>query len=165
MNDLKFIYSGSFDPVTIGHADIIKRASALCGNLTVAVLSNTTKQPMFSVEDRIEMLTEVCAGMKNIEIMSFDGLYKELIKETHADVIVRGVRNLDDFEYGMQSCAYFNNFIPGCETILIPSRPEYLYVSSTLVREHLLLGGSVEGLVPDCIRDIVENSNFEMEGK
>jgi len=165
MNDLKFIYSGSFDPVTIGHADIINRASALCGTLVVAVLCNSLKQPMFSVEDRIKMLNEVCEELKNVEIMSYDGLYADLIKDTKASVIVRGVRNLDDFEYGMQSCAYFNDRIPGCETILMPSRPEYLYISSTLVREHLKLGGTAEDLVPEKIRNIVENSNSEMRGK
>jgi pantetheine-phosphate adenylyltransferase len=151
MPDKIFLYAGSFDPVTIGHADIIERASRMCSKLYVAVLTNTSKKPLFDLDERVSLLKDIYAGSENIEIMAFDGLMKDLIPKIKADVIVRGIRNYSDFEYGMQSYAYFEKYAPGCETILFPSKPELDYISSSLVREHLRLGGSAEGLVPGIV--------------
>jgi pantetheine-phosphate adenylyltransferase len=164
MKDLIYIYSGSFDPVTVGHADIIDRASALCGELVVAVLQNTSKTPMFALETRLDMLRAVCAEKKNVRVTSYGGLLKDLIPEVRANGIIRGVRGLGDFEYGMQSCSYFHAWHPACETIMIPSRPELLHISSTLAREHILLGDHARALVPDCVAAIIEKARSGRKG-
>jgi pantetheine-phosphate adenylyltransferase len=159
-----YLYCGSFDPVTLGHEDVIRRAAKQCGRLVVAVLHNTAKKPFFPVDARVGLLREVCKGLPNVEVVSFDGLMKDLVVREGADAIVRGVRNVADFEYGMASFPYFDDAAPGCETLLFPSRPALVHISSSLVREHLRLGGTVDGLVPDAVSRRIVELHQEMKG-
>ena len=145
------IVPGSFDPVTNGHLDIIERASKLFGSVTVAVVVNSSKNPMFSIDERVEMLKEVCSSMSNVTIGSFEGLLVEYAVQREAFVIVKGLRAVSDFEYELQM-ALMNRFqCPAVETLFMMTGAEYSYLSSSVVKEIARLGGSVEGLVPESV--------------
>jgi pantetheine-phosphate adenylyltransferase len=146
------IVPGSFDPVTNGHLDIIERASHLFANVGVAVAKNSAKTSLFSVEERIEMLQEVCAHLPNVSIGSFDGLLVEYAAQRGAGAIVRGLRAVSDFEYELQMALMNRRLYPGVETVFMMTGAEYSYLSSSIVKEIARLGGSVEGLVPDSVR-------------
>lgn len=146
------IVPGSFDPVTNGHLDIIERAAALFGSVTVAVVINSSKQPMFSVDERMEMLKEVCGHLKNVTVGSFDGLLVEYAHKRSATVIVKGLRAVSDFEYELQMALMNRHQCPTVETVFMMTASEYSYLSSSIVKEIARLGGSVEGLVPDSVR-------------
>jgi pantetheine-phosphate adenylyltransferase len=146
------IVPGSFDPVTNGHLDIIERASRTFGNVIVAVVINRAKTPMFSVQERVEMLREVCAHLPNISVDSFDGLLVDYARTHGAGIIVRGLRAVSDFEYELQMALTNRRLLPDVETVFMMTGAEYSYLSSNIVREIALLGGSVEGLVPDSVK-------------
>ena len=143
---------GSFDPVTNGHLDIIERASRTFGNVIVAVVINRAKTPMFTVQERVEMLREVCAHLPNISVDSFDGLLVDYARTHGAGIIVRGLRAVSDFEYELQMALTNRRLLPDVETVFMMTGAEYSYLSSNIVREIALLGGSVEGLVPDSVK-------------
>jgi pantetheine-phosphate adenylyltransferase len=147
------IVPGSFDPVTNGHIDIIERASHLFANVSVAVAKNSAKTALFTVEERIEMLQEVCAHLPNVSIGSFDGLLVEYAAQRGAGAIVRGLRAVSDFEYELQMALMNRRLYPGVETVFMMTGAEYSYLSSSIVKEIARLGGSVEGLVPDRVRE------------
>lgn len=146
------IVPGSFDPVTNGHLDIIERASRTFGNVIVAVVINRAKTPMFTVQERVEMLREVCAHLPNISVDSFDGLLVDYARTHGAGIIVRGLRAVSDFEYELQMALTNRRLLPDVETVFMMTGAEYSYLSSNIVREIALLGGSVEGLVPDSVK-------------
>lgn len=139
---------GSFDPPTNGHADVIDRAIALFDTVVVAVIDNPAKKTMFTPEERSALLREVHGA--EIEVTSFDGLLVDHAREVGADVVVKGLRTVDDYEYETQM-AQMNRHMTGMETLFIPTRPEYRFISSSLVKEIARLGGSVGGLVPDVV--------------
>lgn len=143
---------GSFDPVTNGHLDIIERAASLFDAVTVAVAINLAKQPLFSIDERIAMLEEACAHIPNITIGSFDGLLVNYARERGARVIVKGLRAVSDFEYELQMALTNRRLSPDIETIFMMTGAEYSYLSSSIVKEIARLGGSVEGLVPNSVR-------------
>jgi pantetheine-phosphate adenylyltransferase len=145
------IYPGSFDPVTYGHLDIIKRSANLFDELLVGVLNNTAKSPLFSVEERVNMLTEATYDIKNIKIVAFSGLLVEFVKETKASVVVRGVRAITDFEYELQLAQTNHVLYPSVDTMFLTAKLEYSYLSSTIVREVARFGGDISKFVPDQV--------------
>ncbi len=146
------IVPGSFDPVTNGHLDIIERASRTFDHVTVAVVVNRAKSPMFTIQERVEMLREVCAHLSNVDVDSFDGLLVDYARSHGAGIIVRGLRAVSDFEYELQMALTNRRLLPDIETVFMMTGAEYSYLSSNIVREIALLGGSVEGLVPDSVK-------------
>ena len=142
---------GTFDPVTNGHLDIIGRASETFETVVVGALENPSKQPMFSLEERVAMLKEACSGMPNVTVVSFRGLLVDLAR-THDDaVIVKGLRAISDYEYEIQM-AQMNHRLAGVETLFMSTSPRWSFLSSSLVKEVARLGGDVSGLVPDHVR-------------
>jgi len=142
---------GSFDPATNGHIDIIKRSGELFDKVIVAVLNNPSKQPLFSVEERVELLKKTCCSMENVEIDSFSGLLIEYAKSRNASVIVKGLRAVSDFEYELQMALMNKKLNPGIETVFMMTSSKYSYLSSSLVKEVAKLGGCIKGLVPETI--------------
>ena len=145
------IVPGSFDPVTNGHLDIIERASGLFDSVIVAVAVNSGKQPMFSLEERGEMLREVTAHLPNIVVDSFTGLLVGYARDKGARVIVKGLRAVSDFEYELQMALMNRHQQPEIETVFMMTGAEHSYLSSSIVKEIARLGGSVEGLVPKSV--------------
>jgi len=141
---------GSFDPVTNGHIDVFSRAAALFDSVTVGVLINKTKSSLFSVEERIEMLQEVCAPYPNILVDSFHGLLVDYCRDQGISVVVKGLRAVTDFDYELQM-AQMNHRLSGVETLFLSTNPVYGYLSSSLVKEIATYGGDVAGLVPDPV--------------
>lgn len=145
------VYPGSFDPVTNGHLDIIERASKLFDKLIVAVLINSNKTPLFSVEKRLEFLEESCKNFKNVEVASFDGLLIEFVKKKNADTIIKGLRAVSDFEYEFQMALMNRKLNPEIETVFMMTSNKYSYLSSSLVKEVAKFGGCVRGLIPEVV--------------
>ncbi len=149
----KGIYPGSFDPVTLGHLDIIKRASKLADELVVGVLINSSKKSLFTIGERVELLKRVTKDMPNVTIKSFDGLLVDFAKEERADVLVRGLRAVTDFEYEIQLAHTNHKMLPEVDTVFFTTSVEYSFVSSSLVREIASYGGDISAFVPECIKD------------
>jgi len=147
------ICPGSFDPATNGHIDIITRAGLLFDKVIVAVLNNPNKKPLFSVEERVELLRKTCGSIKNIEIDSFSGLLTEYAKSKNANAIVKGLRAVSDFEYELQMALMNKKLSPEIETIFVMTSSKYSYLSSSLVKEVASLGGCIRGLVPEIIEE------------
>ena len=147
------IYPGSFDPITNGHLDIISRGSSLADRLVVAVLRNEQKRPLFSVAERLEMLTEVLAPYPNVEVEAFEGLLVEYAAARDANVILRGIRAISDYEYELQMAHMNRRLRPSIETVFLMASEQYAFVSSRLMKEVFVLGGSISGLVPPSVED------------
>ena len=145
------IYPGSFDPITSGHLDVIERGARLFGRLIVSILRNESKSPLFSVEERMEMLAEVTAPWKNIELDSFDGLLADYALRRGARVILRGIRALSDYEYELQMALMNRRLQPGVETVFLLAGEQFSFISSRLVKEVIGLGGNIAGLVPPVV--------------
>lgn len=150
------IYPGSFDPVTYGHIDIIKRAASMFDELTVSVLDNIGKSSLFSVEERVKMLQEVTADLPNVKIDSFGGLLVDYAKSLDVHVAIRGLRAVTDFEYELQ-IAQTNKMLSegGLDTVFLTTSLEYSYVSSSVVKEIAAFGGDISKCVPDVVADAV----------
>ncbi|MEG2353289.1 MAG: pantetheine-phosphate adenylyltransferase [Clostridium sp.] len=156
-NDVrKAIYPGSFDPVTKGHADIIKRAAQSFDELTVAVLINPEKKYTFSIEERIELIKDVTCNLKNITVVNFQGLLVDFMRENNINTIVKGLRNSIDFEYELQMFNINKILGDNVETLFMMSSAENSHISSTVVREVCKLGGDIKGLVPNEIEDKIK---------
>jgi pantetheine-phosphate adenylyltransferase len=148
----KAVCPGSFDPVTNGHLDVIARAAKAFDRLVVAVSShpsNPAKMPLFTLEERIELIKEVTAHLEGIDVISFKGLLSELCRDVGADCVVKGIRAVSDFDYEMQM-AQMNRRM-GVETVFLPTSPEFSYLSSSLMKEVVTLGGDINGLVPPVV--------------
>ncbi|GGJ21513.1 pantetheine-phosphate adenylyltransferase [Paenibacillus hunanensis] len=145
------VYPGSFDPVTMGHLDIIHRAARQFDTLVVSVLNNMSKKPLFSVEERVEQLKQVTADLPNVEIDSFRDLLANYIREREAHVIVRGIRSVTDFEYELQMASINRELNPDAETIFMMTNPRYSYLSSSMVKEIARFDGPVSDFVPPLI--------------
>jgi pantetheine-phosphate adenylyltransferase len=143
---------GSFDPVTNGHLDVIERAAGLFDQVVVAVLVNLAKHSMFSVEDRIAMLTEVTSQLPNVTVEAFQGLLVDFCRDRDIPAVVKGLRAVTDFDYELQM-AQMNRRLSGLETMFVAANPDYSYLSSSLVREVAVHGGDVSGLVPETVLD------------
>ena len=145
------VFPGSFDPVTTGHVDLIRRASRMFDRLVVGVLVNSAKQPLFSKEERVAMLREITADQDNIEVSSFEGLLVDFVKEQHADAIVRGLRTPGDFEYELPLAQANHKLSVQADTIFLASAPEYSYISSSAVRALLRYQADISGYVPETV--------------
>jgi pantetheine-phosphate adenylyltransferase len=143
------VYPGMFDPITNGHLDLIQRSLRIFDELIVAVVANPSKQsPLFTVKERIELIEEVTAGFSNLRVTSFDGLLIDLVARERADVIVRGLRMVSDFEYEFQMALMNRKLRDSVETVFMMPHERYTYISSRLIKEVVTLGASVTGLVP-----------------
>jgi len=147
------VYPGTFDPVTYGHIDMIRRAGAIFDRVIIGVLKNYTKNPLFDLNERMEMLHEVTRGLSNITISTFDGLVVDFCKKEGADVIVRGIRSFSDFEYELTMAHTNRQLKSEADTVFLATSPEYSYVSSSSVRELIAFDGDISAFVPDAIRD------------
>jgi pantetheine-phosphate adenylyltransferase len=145
------VYPGSFDPLTNGHLDVIRRSAAVFDRLTVAVVVNPQKrEPLFNLEERKAMIGECAAPLGNIEVMDFRGLLADFVKEIGADVIIKGLRVVSDFESEL-STALMNRSLSGVDTMFLMSDAKYSFVSSSLIKEVFFLGGDVSGYVPEPV--------------
>jgi pantetheine-phosphate adenylyltransferase len=150
------VYPGSFDPVTNGHLDIIHRASKVFGKLVVAVSNNSTKNPLFSLEERMELLVAVTKDLPNVEIDGFRDLLINYMNKRNARIIVRGLRAVSDFEYELQMALTNNKLCEDIETLFIPSATKYSYLSSSIVKEVARFDGPVGDLVPDEVEQALK---------
>jgi pantetheine-phosphate adenylyltransferase len=146
------IYPGSFDPPTNGHLDLIARGSKIFDRLIVAILCNPEKNPLFSVNERREMLEELTAGFENVEIGTFDGLTVDYAMRMGAKAILRGIRAISDYEYELQMALMNRKLQPELETVFMMPAEQYSYISSRLVREVAKLGGSIQSLAPELVQ-------------
>jgi len=142
---------GSFDPLTMGHVDIIERAARLFDRVVVSVLINREKQPLFSLDERVEIIREVFAGQANVEVDTFEGLLVDYAQQKNASVIIRGLRAVSDFEYEFQMALMNRHLSPQIETAFMMPAEQYTYISSRLIKEVFALGGQVAGLVPPLV--------------
>ena len=147
------ICPGSFDPVTYGHLDIIRRASQMFDRVVVVVMTNASKAPLFSKEERLELLRRATLGLSNVEVDSYGGLLAEYARTRGATVIVKGLRAMSDFEYEFQMALTNRKLYPGAETVFLTTTAEHMYLSSSLVKQVAALGGDIDGFVPDCIKE------------
>jgi pantetheine-phosphate adenylyltransferase len=141
------IYPGTFDPITNGHTDIVKRAAKLFEHVIVAIAANPSKVPAFSLKTRIDLATRVLAELNNVSIRGFESLLAQFAKQCEAQVIIRGLRAVSDFEYEFQMAGMNRTLIPDVETLFLTPASEYTYISSSLVREIAVLGGPVDDFV------------------
>lgn len=150
------IYPGSFDPVTYGHLDVIKRASQIFDELTVSVLNNKLKTPLFSVEERVKILKEAVKDMPNVKVESFSGLLVDYASSRNIHVVIRGLRAITDFEYELQNAQTNAKLSNGAlDTIFLTTSLEYAYLSSSSVKEIASFGGDISMCVPDFVADLV----------
>lgn len=159
----KAIYPGSFDPVTYGHIDVIKRAAKMFDVLTVSVLDNKSKQPLFSVDERVKMLKEALKDVENVQVESFSGLLVDYCKSKDVHVVIRGLRAITDFEYELQN-AQTNKLISDgdVDTVFLTTSLEYAYLSSSAVKEIAYFGGDVTPCVPDFVgKAVYEKYNIK----
>lgn len=147
------IYPGSFDPVTYGHLDIIRRSAQLVDELIVGVLKNNAKTPLFSVEERVKMLNEVTRDMTNVKVVPFEGLLVEFAKEMDACMVIRGLRAITDFEYELQMAQTNHKLESSVETVFLTTSLEYSYLSSTIVKEVASYDGDISQFVPDVVQE------------
>lgn len=152
---LRAIYPGSFDPVTNGHIDIIRRAAAISDELIVGVLQNKAKSPLFSVEERVIILREVTKNLKNVKIIPFEGLLIDFAAQMDAKVIVRGLRAITDFEYELQMSQTNRKLNADIETLFLTTSLEYSFLSSTTVKEVASFGGDISQFVPEFVAEKV----------
>ncbi len=151
------VYPGSFDPITCGHLDIIKRSCKLFDKVIVAVLDNSQKTPLFSVSDSIELIKKCTKDIPNCEVESFGGLLVDFAKQSGAHTIVRGLRAISDFEYEFQMAMLNKKLAPDVETVFMVTNLNCLYISSSVVKEICRYGGNAEGLIPEeIIKDITD---------
>lgn len=149
------VYPGSFDPCTNGHLDIIDRTAKLFDRVVVAVLTNSSKNPLFTVDERIELLQKVTKDYPNVEICSFSGLLVDFLREIDANVVIKGIRAVSDFEYEFQMALTNKALYPEMETLFLHTNKEYMFLSSSIVKEIATYGGSLDGLVPEEIIPII----------
>lgn len=150
------VYPGSFDPVTFGHLDVIKRASSSFEHVVVGVLNNSAKSPLFSVEERVKMLEKVTESLPNVKIESFSGLSVNFAREQGAAVILRGLRAITDFEFELQMAQTNRVLAPDVDTVFMTTSLEYAYLSSTTVKEVAAFGGDINKFVPALVAEAIQ---------
>ncbi len=144
---IKAVYPGTFDPITLGHEDLVKRASKLFGEVIVAVAASTAKQPYFPLQERIDLAAEVLAEYSNVRVAGFSGLLSHFLQKEGANVILRGLRAVSDFEYEFQMAGMNRQLLPGVETLFLTPSDQYMFVSATIVREIFTMGGDASKFI------------------
>ena len=147
----KAVYPGSFDPVTFGHLDIIERSARMCDHLIIGVLNNYSKTPLFSVEERVNMLKSLTKDLPNVEVKSFGGLLVDFVRANQADAVIRGLRAVTDFEYELQIAQTNRVMAPEIDTVFLTTNLKYSYLSSSIVKEIAAYGGEINTFVPACV--------------
>ena len=156
------VYPGSFDPITCGHLDIIKRSCELFDKVIVAVLNNTQKSPLFSVAERVELIKKCTKDIPNCEVESFSGLLVDFVHQSGANIVIRGLRAISDFEYEFQMALLNKKLAPDIETVFMVTNLNCLYISSSVVKEICHFGGNADGLIPnEIINDIKDKIEKE----
>ncbi len=157
MKASKALYAGSFDPLTNGHLDIIRRASRMCGEVVVGVIINMSKKSMFSFEERMEMIRKATEDLPNVKVDMFSGLLADYVNQNGFDVVIRGLRATMDFEYEIQM-AQMNArlYKDDVETVFLMTDPQFSFISSSMAKEVHSLGGSIKGLVPDNVLEAMD---------
>ncbi len=159
------LYPGSFDPVTNGHLDVAHRAARIFDRLIIGVAANSEKNPLFSFEERIRLLREVCKDMPNTEIVSFSGLLINAVNEFDVSAVIRGIRAVSDFEYEFQMALMNRELNERCETLFMMPSPEYSYVSSRLIKEIARCGGDISPFVPPTVASAIVRKCGKSPGK
>ena len=160
---IRAIYPGSFDPVTLGHLDIIQRSAEKVDELIIGVLNNNTKNPMFTVEERVAMLVELTKDYPNVRVEAFTGLSAEFVKKKNANMIIRGLRAISDFDYELQMAQTNRKLYADADTMFLATSLEYAYLSSTTVKEVAFFDGDITAFVPAAIVDKVYNRVWELK--
>ncbi len=155
------LYPGSFDPVTNGHLDVAFRAARIFDRVIIAVASNSEKKPLFTFEERMELLRHACREHKNIEISSFQGLLVDAVEEFNASAVIRGLRAVSDFEYEFQMALMNRTLNPHCETVFMMPSPEYSFVSSRMIKEIAARGGDISAFVPEFVANAIRSKKEE----
>lgn len=150
------VYPGSFDPMTLGHLDIAERGSAIVDKLVIGVLENSSKRPMFTVDERVRMLKEGTKHLSNVEVRPFSGLLVDFLRSQGATIVVRGLRAVSDFEYELQLAQANRNLYPDMETVFLCTNAQYSFISSTVVKDILHHGGDVGHFVPKDVIEIIK---------
>lgn len=151
------IYPGSFDPVTLGHLDIIERSSRVVDELIIGVLINNKKNPTFTMEERLEMIREATKGLKNVKALSFEGLTVDFARQNDANLIIRGLRAVTDFESEMQIAQTNHSIMSQIDTMFFTTSLEYAFLSSTIVKEVAFYGGDISGFVPPNVEKMLKS--------
>jgi pantetheine-phosphate adenylyltransferase len=163
MKEILAVYPGTFDPITNGHADILRRALGLFGRVVVALAENPRKAPLFSIAERRAMITDALGRDARIEVDAFEGLLVDYVRRRGAGVVIRGLRALADFEYEFQQAHMNRHLAPEVETIFLMTSEESFFVSSSLVKEVALMGGDVSRMVPSAVVSALRTKNLRRE--
>lgn len=158
---MRAIYPGSFDPVTHGHLDVVRRACRFADEVIVAVAASELKHPLFTLEERIELMRAAVGELQNARVVGFNGLLVDLFRETGADVVIRGLRAVSDFEFEFQMALMNRSLDPELETIFVTPKEEYTFVSSRIVKEIARLGGDVRPFVPELVIEQLQRKLLE----
>lgn len=151
--DVKAIYPGTFDPITVGHTDVVERVSSMFDHIVLAIARNPSKKPLFNLEERTELATQIVKPLGNVTVLPFDGLLVNVATEVNATVIVRGLRAVSDFDYEMQIAGMNRKLNSAVETVFISAAQEYAFLSSSIVREIASHGGDVSEFVHPLVND------------
>ncbi len=157
------IYAGTFDPLTCGHFDIVRRAALIFDKLIVAIAESRSKHTFFSLDERVLMATKVLAPFKNVEVCGFNGLLMEFVHECGAKVVLRGLRAASDFEYEFQMAGMNRNIHPEVETMFLTPSAEHMFISATMVREVAMFGGDVSKFVPEIVNHHMQQKVAQLE--
>ena len=149
------IYPGTFDPITLGHVDIVSRAAPMFGELILAVAGSTSRNTVFSADDRVELAANVLSRFPNVRIMKFEGLMVDFAKKNGASIILRGLRAVSDFEYEFQLAGMNRKLMPEADTVFLPTSEKFTYISSSLVREIAKYGGDIGEFVPPGVEEVL----------
>ncbi len=155
MKGITAVCPGSFDPVTVGHLDIIRRASLMFNKVVVVVMSNTSKQPLFTAEERVQLLKQATADIPNVTVDAYSGLLADYTRQVGAGAIVKGLRAMSDFEYEFQMALTNKKLNPDTETVFLTTTAENMYLSSSMVKQIASMGGDVSDFIPECIHDVI----------
>lgn len=159
------VYPGTFDPITLGHEDLARRASRLFDRIILAVADSRAKQPFFTLDERVEMAREVLKDLDNVEVMGFSGLLMNFVQKQGARVVVRGLRAVSDFEYEFQLAGMNRGMYPDVETIFLTPGEQFMFISATIVREISVLGGDTSKFVPPHVRERLKVKIKQLGGR
>lgn len=162
---LKAVYPGTFDPITLGHEDLVRRASRLFDDLTVAIADSRAKQPFFKLDERVAMAKKVLADCKNVKVVGFSGLLMKFVQENDARIVVRGLRAVSDFEHEFQLAGMNRDLYPDVETMFLTPGEQFMFVSATIVREISILGGDVSKFVSPFVAKQLRTKIKQLGGR